>query len=152
MAIKLLLKEIKDRYIQENFQRIAKEIESLDSGVAGSISNVVNITATQVWNKFDDSVSALSTKTIDSLSSTKMLQAKYVITIYNVNEDKFKSFEMTVSRKEGTVGDTVFNKIGDSIDYGINAIEVGPVVQLQVQNNELFNLNVSIGRLSLNTE
>lgn len=149
MALKLLLKEIRDRYIQENFKRIQKEIESLDSTVAGTVNNVVNIVATQVWEKFDDVVSASSTKSIDTFKFTDLLKRNYEITVYNSVENKFKTFTMTVSKRNGDVSDTVYNKDGDVIDYGINAVIVGPNVELQVQNNETYNLDVSFGRLTL---
>ena len=150
MSLTLLLKEIKDPYIRENFKRLLKEVN--DVGTAGSVTNITNIvnnifSAVAVWTKFSDTVNLSSSKVIDSITLGDFNAVKYIITLYNTNEGKSRNFEITVVNSGGTLKDVVTNKLGSNFNYSVTATVNAGKMDLTLFNNENFNLEVNVGRL-----
>lgn len=145
-----MLKEMTDKYVQENFRRIEETLNKLGSGTGGDIiNNITNLISECAWGKVEDLVNASSTKVVDSITFTEFTRAEYVVSVYNDSEVKFRSFKMSVAKKGASVVDSIKGRHGDSISFTINANLVGPNVELTIQNNELFNLSVSIRKLAL---
>ena len=145
-----MLREITDKYVQENFKRIEKALKELDAGTGGDIiNNITNLISECAWGKVEDLVNASSTKAVDSVTFTEFTRAEYVISVYNDTEVKYRSFKMSVAKKGSGVVDSIKGRHGDNISFNINANIVGPNVELTIQNNETYNLSVSIRKLTL---
>lgn len=150
MSLILLLKEIRDPYIRENFQKIVKEFERLSIGTGGdTINNITNITNLGLWTEINDVVNDSSSKVIDTIALTNFHTAKYTFSVYNDAESKNKTFELTVVREGTALKDKVSAKMGSNINMGIGANVNAGNMELTLFNNEIYNLTVSAARLVL---
>ena len=147
--LQLLIKEIQDRYVQDNFRRIKLFLDDFENTVTGNINNnIVNVIEdNSIWEGVEDIVNASSSKIIDSIPFATFKAARHIITIYNKANNVYKTFDVASSKKGGDVRDSVYNKVGGSIDYQINVNLNAGNVEFEIVNNESFNLNVSIGKL-----
>ena len=77
----------------------------------------------------------------DSIPLDSFVAAKYLISLFNTDEDVFKALEAFVTKESNEkISDTVFSKLGDSIAVSLNFKRVGSDLQLEVMNSELFSL------------
>jgi hypothetical protein len=149
VSLRLLLKEIRDPYIRENFQRILREFENVGLGGGDTINNITNITNLGLWTGISDAVNGSSSKVIDSISLGDFHTVKYNFSVYNDTESKTKTFEMTVNKEGSVVSDSVSNKMGSTFNMSIGANVNAGNMELTLFNNEIFNLTVSAAKLVL---
>jgi len=150
VSIKLLLKEIRDPYIRENFKRILKELETLDtSGGGNTINNITNITNLGLWTEINDVVSGSSSKVVDSIALGDFHTVKYKFSVYNDTESKTKTFEMTVNKEGTALKDSISNRLGSSFNMALTANVNSGNMELTLFNNEAYNLTVSAAKLVL---
>lgn len=87
---------------------------------------------------------------IDSITFENFKGAKYLIQLSNDTEDVFLTMELLVSRVKGSnLYDTIYAKLGDSINVEINTEINLPDMILKVTNNESYNLLLVVNRLNL---
>jgi hypothetical protein len=102
-----------------------------------------------VWSKFADAINGSSSKTIDTISISDFVSVVYKVTLYNTVEGKAKSLEITVNNSNGTLKDFISGKLGANINFSIDAVVNSGNLELNITNNETYNLDVSIARLTL---
>lgn len=100
------------------------------------------------WNKFETSVNGGETKAIDSINLSLFSSVKYIITVYNKDEQKIITKEITVNKVSDTkLKDIVFGKVGHDINHTITPTIVGSEMNLVFSNLESFSVDVRIARL-----
>lgn len=100
-----------------------------------------------IWKAIDDTVLSLATKNIDENLISSLVGVKYVIVAKGNGLTKIS--EMLVANSSVGLTDTLYAKLGDSLDYQINAVESGLNMALEVINNESFTLTFEVKKLIL---
>jgi len=90
-----------------------------------------------------------SQKVVESIDLSKFKALKYFIIFFNTDNDITKEMEFTVSKNGSSVFSTVTNRIGIGMDLAIDAQVNGSSFEMNVTNNENYNLRMSYTRLTL---
>ena len=69
--------------------------------------------------------------------------------IHNSSSLKVRTLKMLVTRVDTDVDDTVFARGGSALNIEINATVVGTDCQLEIVNNEIESVDLSLARLTL---
>lgn len=147
--MKLLLKEVTDRYIQENFKRLEQAFNNLGNSTGSGITNVTNTTieSAALWKGKQTTVIASATKVVDTIALNSILSLEYVFTIYNDSEQVVRSFNYKVLNLNGSISDVLFAKLGSAINIEVSSASNGGNLEITIKNNELYNLEVKLTRL-----
>lgn len=150
--IELLIAELKDPYIRENFRRLKQILKDLDSrledtGSSGDIIN--NLLAVSTWQKISANVATATTAPINEISINDFKTLKYIVSLRDEVDNKTSTFEITIKNENGSLNDTVFAKISGGIDYNVNAVNNSGVMELNITNNTLNTLSIVMARLIL---
>lgn len=100
-----------------------------------------------LWKRLTFTVNALTTINTDTFPMSDLSSVDYAITIFNQTENVFKSFYLRANKKNSNVVDTVYGKIGDSINFAINAKKELNDYVLEIQNNENYPLDIWMSKL-----
>lgn len=150
----LLLKEIQDPYVQENFYRLKQWIEQndvggLSSGDGGSSNNLI-IGDADIWDEQSKSLAASSLNVTDTIPMVAFRQVIYNINFKDSTSETYKSLKLTVTKDDNSLKDQVSNILGSPISLEINPVINGSNMELQITNNEAFIVDVRIARLVTN--
>ena len=159
----LLLKEIADPYVQENFYKLKTYIENLTTSGGGTGTQGLTGPAgpaglqgpqgipgvADFFKKITDSIPAGATKIIDTVPLVNFRLLEYTFRASNSPNTKTKGLKMTVRVTDSTVSDQVYSRGGDAINMSIDATISGPNVNLVLQNFEAFTLNYGLIRATL---
>ena len=162
--IELLLAQVKDPVIRENFRRIKQRLDrgfssggtssgsdvSLEELKAFILEQIGNQIPDELWTKREVVVPGDSeTIVVDSMAQSTFRAIKYFITAYNSDAVKTKAFEMTVVNQFPEIETTVFGKIGSVISHEIDANIVSGQMRVNFKNNESYELRLIIARMIL---
>jgi hypothetical protein len=149
--IELLLSELKDPYIRENFRRIKLLLNDIESRSTGSGSGDIinNIISSSIWEKETSEISALNTQAIDQIDINDFLVSKYIISVRDESANKTSTMEMTIKNENGSISDSIFAKISGGINFNINAVLDTGSMKLNLTNNENNNLSVILAKITL---
>jgi len=149
----LFLQQINDTYIRENFRRLKFQLDQLQTaGIAGPAGpqgpqgdpGLTQATATPS--------SGGGTITGGNITLADNRAVKYTILAYNIAEDVTKYQELVVLNTDGTTSGlkniSGFSG-GNPINYSISSAISGGDIELTIQNNELFDLQVEITQVLL---
>lgn len=155
----LLLKEIKDPYVQENFYKLKSYINNLKTsigtggtgpqGVPGPAGAQGPAGISDFFTKISSSVSSVTTKIIDTVPMTDFRMLEYTLRASNSPNTKTRGLKMIVKVTDTTITDQVSSRIGDSLNMGISASISGSNVILSLQNFEAFQINYVLIRATL---
>ncbi len=140
----LLIKEVKDKYSQENFLKLRRYLNSLDlgsggvgpqgpQGPAGPPGQDASVTL-QV------TIPAGNTLEVDSLTFGNFLRVHYKVNVYNVVENVYQTYDLTCSRRGNDVDYNRSSILGDSVNNISNFFVSGSDAVLEITNNELFDI------------
>lgn len=146
----LFLKEITDPYAQENWYRLKLFLEE-GGGLGDDTINIINniIGGAAVWEKESRTLPASSTTIVNSFALTSFRGLDYVLNFKDTTSAKQKQLKLSVIKDDGTVKDTVYARLGSAISLEINSQINGSNYELAIVNNELFDVQVSLARLTL---
>lgn len=149
----LLLKEIKDEYVQENFYRLKLYLEQLGVGNTTIVNQDVidsgGGSGTGVWTKTTVLVPALSTQIIDSVPLAGFGQLEFIINYLNTFTKDKAGLKMTVINDDSTIEEQVYAKSGAPLNLGLFANPVGVNCEISLQNNEASAIEVSFAKLNI---
>lgn len=156
--LKLLKIEVPDRYVQENFKRIeqfqndviCRDLDTLDKKPSGTVNEgdtIVNING--AWDKELELIPANSTKVIDTLALNSFHSMDHIFSFFNDNEAKTKRIQMTSVREGATINTNVFGRSGSLLNVQVCTIVNGTDAEVEVVNNNNFDISVSYARLTL---
>jgi len=149
-SLDLLLKEIEDRYVQENFYRLKLYLERLDTGGTTIINQGGSgSTGVSVWDKIERIAPASSSIIADTLALSSFNQVEYIINYKQVTTKREKGLKVTVVKDDSLIKEQVYAKTGAPLSIGLNTIINGSNFELQIVNSELANVEVSLARLVL---
>ncbi len=147
-SLDLLLKEIKDEYVQENFYRLKLWLERLNTGgttiVVGGGSGG---STAAVWEKFTRSVPASSTIIADSVALSSFNQIEYIINYKNTSTKREKGLKVTVVKDDTLIKEQVYAKTGAPLSIGLNTVINGSNFELQIVSSEVVGVDMSFARL-----
>jgi len=153
MTLELLLTQLKDAYIRENFRRIRELVEELerkvdDNAVSDTIINtVVNAS---VWRRTAGiNAPSSSTTVLDQVNVNDFDSLKYIIKVRDEVSNKTTTKEMNVTNENGSINDVVFVKMYGGSNFALSAVNNSGTFELQLTNNDLNDYNVSIAKLTL---
>jgi len=149
--IELLIKELSDPYIRENFRRIKLLIQDIESRVDGGSSGdaINNIIAASVWKKLNVSARSNGLTTLDSVSINNFKSLKYIVSVRDDSNNKTGTFEMNIKNENGSLTDSVFAKLSGGIDFAVNVTNDAGFMKLIFTNNENVNLAINSAKLTL---
>ena len=140
----LLLKEIDDEYVQENFRKLRRYLECLDSGTAGP-RGLQGPAGAPGEDAHADVLGPIiipagDTVAVDSGLFSLYRRANYEIELYNVVNDSFVSFKMSTVKNNADADFNVYAILGGPVARVINFSVVGADVIFAVTNSEAFDL------------
>jgi hypothetical protein len=89
-----------------------------------------------------DLIPSSSSKVIDSISLNNFFSIEYKVTIFNETENLARSFSLLVLKSGSNVNDSLFARTGNG-DLSVSVIVNGSSAELQITNNEIFDVNVN---------
>lgn len=117
----------------------------------GNLDFVCQSGADSAWDRVSSTVNSTSSLVVDSVSNALFQSIKFHVAIFNQANTSYRSFELNVLNNNGNYKETKSNKItGNGPNISISVVNNAGTLELQVTNNESYNLNVEIGRLILN--
>lgn len=107
----------------------------------------------RVWKDKKDTVSGSSTKIVDSLPLAKVGHLDYIINFRNDTEEKTHSIKVSANKDAADqLCETHYALLANEngyIDIDVSVIKTGTNVELQLVNNETFDVDVSLTRTIL---
>jgi hypothetical protein len=108
---------------------------------------IINSQESTLWRRIRKVVSANSELAIETLPLTSYRATKYLLEVFNTQEEKFKAVEVWASRKGANeIVSSVFSRLGDEISIEVNVKVESLSAVLSIVNLELFDLNVVVTR------
>jgi hypothetical protein len=109
---------------------------------------IVNAIFSNRWARSEFIVQSASSLEIDSNLFSEFKGTKYYVQAFSESNNLYKSFEMIASREGAGVSDSLFAKIGDTIDLEFNFNLSGPSAILTATNNESFPVSIVLTKLN----
>jgi len=103
----------------------------------------------QLWGKKTDTVLGGATKVVDTVPLANFDRLVYEVDLFDTTSNKTKGFKMRVQNTDAGLNDQVSAKNGDPISIEIFAKVNGSDCEIELTNNETFDLGVSLVRLKL---
>jgi hypothetical protein len=112
-------------------------------------SGILQFGVQQVYEKLYSTVLAASTNAVDILETSTFISADYTIVLFNRIQNKSKSLKMIARTLGSTAHNQVFGRSGDPINVAIDTVLVGLNMEVQIINNESYDLDCIIVRAFL---
>lgn len=109
--------------------------------------SLVSANSSSVWFKKKITVAAGQTVKIDSFPSNSFLRVHYYVAFRNSSGTVVKVLDYDAYKVNGAIVDRVYSKSGSSVDYSISSSLVSGSLELQLVNNESFDLSVGFARI-----
>lgn len=95
-------------------------------------------------------VSDGATVLVDTLDITKFTGLKYTFCVYNKAQNKSKMFDMSVTRQNTSIKESVFGKTGSIIALTVSTTVAAGVFGVEVSNTAGYTLTVEFTRSTFN--
>lgn len=150
MDFELLLQQIPDPVLRENFRRIKFSIQDLKDGQT-TITNTVNVVSStaNVWVKFDNSIPASTTKVIDQVTLASFTSVKYILSLFSASNNLTKYYEVGIIKLGTNVNHSIGKRLGTGMSLALDANVVSGNLELSVTNNEAYSVGLSAAKLIL---
>lgn len=152
---KLLLEQVKDTYIRENFRRVEfliNELETVGVGSVGPQGEQGEQGDPGLTQNTDTPSSGGGTITGGNITLADNRAVKYTILVYNSDENVTSYQEFVVlninDTTAGLLNSSAF-KFGAPISYTVDSGVSGGQIELTVTNNEAYPLQVEITQVLL---
>ena len=146
----LLLKEIEDEYVQENFYRLKLYLEYLSKNQNITINPPGgSLPSDCVWEKFTQSVPASSTVIVDTIPMSNFDKLEYLINYENTLTNRSKGLKLSVVKDDTIIKEQVYAITGAPLSIGLTTVVNGSDYELHITNNEAAVVGVSFARLTL---
>ena len=89
------------------------------------------------------------TLSADTYPFSDLRGLKYIITTSPLDGSKISALEMLACKKSSDVSDSVYCKIGDTLDVAAQFLRSGSDTLLRLTNNEAFTVRVSLLRFEI---
>lgn len=153
IRLDLLMKEVKDEYVQENFRKLKRYLDcierKIEDGGGGDTTNIINNINNSPWSAIDtESIPASTMEVLDSkvLASTDC--GEYKVCIKEQGGSKSKNFNVKYRKTDTDVVDQIYGKSGDIMDVSTSVVRTLTDIELQVTNNELYAVDVSLTEIN----
>lgn len=121
------------------FNPFTGNFDITETGVAGS----------SIWTKVTGTVSGSSSSVIDTVDLTSFTSIKYIISARNKPNSAAKYLELSVNYNQSSLSDSVSGKINNGLSMNVDANLVGGNLELDITNNETFDIDLDIAKLVL---
>jgi hypothetical protein len=89
------------------------------------------------------------TKVIDANLAETFLGASYIFSIYNITQNKYRFFQLSMTKVGSGTEETVYNKLGDALSLSVQTGVNGSNIEVTVHNNESFDLQYKAIRFKI---
>lgn len=147
--VDLLLREIKDPYVQENFLKLKQYFSRIEQQVNTTINNTFNTGSAAspgVWVQTNDTISALTTKVVDVVPLADFNCIDYIICVRKPDKTAMTHLKLSGYQDDTGLHDNVYDKRG-GLDISVSWVEVGTDAELQITNNEAYGIDVYVTKL-----
>jgi hypothetical protein len=147
----LLLKEIDDLYVQENFRRLKLFLDTngvLDPGTGGGDTNI-NITNEGLWEEYRRTLPPSSTTIVDTFAMSSFQACEYIVNYEDTTSNKKRGLKLSVIKDDGSLKETVYSIRGSAISLTLFTNINGSDYELKVTNNEAFTVDMYFARLKI---
>lgn len=151
----LLLKEINDPYVQENFRRLklfldAQELSaSGGSGGSGGSSTTIINTGTSIWEEYNKALPPSVTTIVDTFTLASFKQCEYIVNFKDSASNKEKGLKLSVIKDDGSLKESIYAIAGSAISLAISTNINGLNYELKVTNNEASSVDMYFARLKI---
>jgi hypothetical protein len=103
-----------------------------------------------LWEKLSSTVDAASTGVVDAVENGSFESLKYIVTVFNQANTAYRSFEFNVLNNNGAYKETVSHRLnGGNLSVRIDSVNNSGSCELQITNNESYEVNVELAKLVL---
>jgi hypothetical protein len=145
----LLLKEIKDPYVQENFRKLKRYLERIDGGFGGTQTinqTTVSGGGVSIWERTSkQTITPSQTKTVDIKTLSQFSKAAYMVTIQQGNNTL--SFNVSLINDDSNLCWEIYGIVG-CLDIQLNFNNSGGQSLLDITNNETGDITVILEKLT----
>jgi len=150
VRLDLLLKEIKDVYVQENFRKIKRYLTGIEqkistsgTGSSGGTTIINNTTISSPWDQISSvTISPSSTGVVHSVNVNNTICGEYLVCIAEQGNPNFKNFNLRYRKTDTDVMEQIYAKSG-VINAHASIVRNPTTLDLVITNNELFSVDVS---------
>lgn len=101
------------------------------------------------WTLLNNTISASSNLTFDTIALTSFKHAEYIITYEDTVTNAVKSFHLGVVNDNGSLKDSVTHKKGSNIDVDVDADVNAGNFELNFTNNESNDVTISVAKITI---
>lgn len=149
IRLDLLLKEIRDVYVQENFRKLERYLSNVEKKIAdagGSSGNTIvnnnNTFINSPWDQIESAIiSSSSVGVIHSVNVDLTDCGELKVCFKEQGGSGTKSLNIKYRKTDTDVVDQVYAKSG-VMDTHAAIVRTPTTIDLQITNNELFNVDV----------
>ena len=98
-----------------------------------------------IWREFAVTVPSGQTIVVDTLPLTNFIGINYLVNL--LGNSRNKSFQLNVTKDNSDVSDVLFSICGAQLAVSVNVNNNSGNMELQIINNELFDIDVDFTRL-----
>lgn len=148
--LNLLIKEIKDPYVQENFLKLKQFIDCLDlTNVTPTVPGGSGPTLTpSPWEVFARTIPLSSSAFIETIPLNTFCSLEYIMSFKDQFTNEKKALRMRVVNNNGVIQETVYGRTGAAIDLEVNTSIVATDYKLEIVNNSTNGLDINYARLT----
>ena len=107
------------------------------------------IRAPSPWRKFSDTVSSSSTLVVDTVPLADITRLIYEFNFSANTFSDVKSLKLTLHKVDGDLEDIISSRFGGPLNLEINANVSGSDVEIELVNNESFDIDVCFLKANL---
>ena len=149
VRLDLILKEIKDVYVQENFRKIKRYLAGIEQKIStsstgsGGTTIINNTTISSPWDQIGSkTIAALSTGIVHSINISNTNCGEFKVCIAEQGNPNFKNFNLRYRKTDTDVMEQIYAKSG-VINAHASIVRNPTTLDLVITNNELFSVDVS---------
>ena len=141
--LSLLIKEVKDEYVQENFLKLKRYLVCLEETIgSGGVTNTTN-NINNINNSPWDAVLSVDlppsvTTTLHSVAIDSTVCGEYKVCLKEQGGTTTKNFNVKYRKTDVDVKDQIYAKSGDAMNISVFVVRTPTTMELQITNNELY--------------
>ena len=152
IRLDLLLKEINDVYVQENFRKLKRYIDNLESrlgsGGGDTINNINNTVITSPWSQIVSvELPVAATTVVHTIAVGSTTCGEYIVCLEEQGGSATKSFKLRYRKTDTDVEDQIYSKSG-SMNVNADIVRTLTTIELRLTNNEPYIVDANFSTIN----
>ena len=101
------------------------------------------------WIRIAGSIGGTSSTVVDTIPLAEFGSLDYKVGIHNAAKTEGRHFNINILNLSSTLKDNIYGRVSGSLNVTVAASINGANMELTITNNELFDVDYSIGKLVL---